>query len=113
MELLNRGTLDQLANDIGSDMLPVVIGVFVDEVGRQRGQLRALLDADERVALGRLAHSLKSSCASYGAELSQAQAARLEQACHGDRPASELAALVDELAESLAQVLALLNAPPS
>ena len=105
MELLNRNTLRQLEADIGSDMLPMVIGVFLDEVGQQRAQLVPLLQQQSWEALGRLAHSLKSSCGSYGAEVSQQQAARLEQACReGDTPAV-IEALVAQLEASLGDVL--------
>ncbi|ENY72769.1 Hpt domain-containing protein [Aeromonas diversa] len=109
MELLNRGTLQQLERDIGSDMLPVVIRVFLDEVGQQRNQLGPLLAAEEVVALGRLAHSIKSSCGSYGAELSQQQAAQIELRCRNGEPAAALKGDVTALEHSLAEVLAQLS----
>ncbi|KUE80797.1 Hpt domain-containing protein [Aeromonas schubertii] len=109
MELLNRGTLQQLERDIGSDMLPVVIRVFLEEVGQQRSQLGALLAAGEVVALGRLAHSIKSSCGSYGAELSQQQAAQIEQRCRSGESVAALESEVDALERSLAEVLSQLS----
>jgi HPt (histidine-containing phosphotransfer) domain-containing protein len=107
MEILNRQTLGQLEQDVGSEMLPVVIGVFLDEVGRQREQLRLLLAEGRIEELGRLAHSLKSSCGSYGAEISREQAATLEAACRQGQ-ADQLASQVEGLFTSLEAVLALL-----
>ncbi|MGL5323253.1 MAG: Hpt domain-containing protein, partial [Aeromonas sp.] len=42
MEWVDRKVLQQLAEDIGPDMLPVVIAVFIEEVGEQLSQLRPL-----------------------------------------------------------------------
>lgn len=108
MEILNRQTLGQLEQDVGSEMLPVVIGVFLDEVGRQREQLRLLLAEGRIEELGRLAHSLKSSCGSYGAEISREQAATLEAACRQGQALDLLASQVEGLFTSLEAVLALL-----
>lgn len=44
MEWVDRKVLQQLAEDIGSDMLPVVIAVFIEEVGEQLSQLRPLYE---------------------------------------------------------------------
>lgn len=98
MTLLDQAVLAQLAEDIGEEMMPVVIGVFIEEVGEQLAQLPPLYEQEEWRALGRLAHSLKSSCASYGARLSQQQVVALELACQrqdsAERPAHRPVAAV-------------------
>lgn len=45
MEWLDQKVLRQLADDIGHEMMPVVISVFVEEVGEQLAQLRPLLNS--------------------------------------------------------------------
>ena len=94
MEWLDQKVLRQLADDIGHDMMPVVISVFVEEVGGQLAQLRPLFDQRDWTALARLAHSMKSSCGSYGAEPSYRQVMALELSC----------LLLEQLEHSLPQV---------
>ncbi|MEZ6929153.1 MULTISPECIES: Hpt domain-containing protein [Aeromonas] len=103
MEWLDQKVLRQLADDIGHDMMPVVISVFVEEVGRQLAQLRPLFDQRDWTALARLAHSMKSSCGSYGAEPSYRQVMALELACRRE-DAEEAGRLLEQLEHSLPQV---------
>ncbi|MEJ6112698.1 Hpt domain-containing protein [Aeromonas salmonicida] len=101
MEWLDQKVLRQLAEDIGQEMMPVVISVFIEEVGEQLTQLRPLYERRDWPAL---AHSMKSSCGSYGAQLSYQQVVALELACkHED--ADEVARLLTQLEQSLPQVL--------
>ncbi|EZH82760.1 Hpt domain-containing protein [Aeromonas hydrophila] len=103
MEWLDQKVLRQLAEDIGQEMMPVVISVFIEEVGEQLAQLRPLYEQQDWPALARLAHSMKSSCGSYGAQLSYQQVVALEQACkHED--GEQVARLLTELEQSLPQV---------
>ncbi|EOD56168.1 Hpt domain-containing protein [Aeromonas molluscorum] len=108
MTLLDQAVLAQLAEDIGEEMMPVVIGVFIEEVGEQLAQLPPLYEQAEWRALGRLAHSLKSSCASYGARLSQQQVVALELACQR-QDSAESGLLISQLQQSLPQVFNQLN----
>ncbi|MDW4560788.1 MULTISPECIES: Hpt domain-containing protein [Aeromonas] len=103
MEWLDQKVLRQLADDIGHDMMPVVISVFVEEVGGQLAQLRPLFDLRDWTALARLAHSMKSSCGSYGAEPSYQQVMALELACRRE-DAEEAGRLLEQLEHSLPQV---------
>ncbi|MFE8729820.1 Hpt domain-containing protein, partial [Aeromonas hydrophila] len=59
MEWVDRKVLQQLADDIGQEMLPVVISVFIEEVGEQLGQLRPLYEQGDWAQLARVAHSMK------------------------------------------------------
>lgn len=80
MEWVDHKVLQQLAEDIGQDIPPVVITVFIEEVGEQLSQLRPLYEQGEWEALARVAHSMKSSCGSYGAMPSYQQVMALEMA---------------------------------
>ena len=107
MEWVDRKVLQQLADDIGQEMLPVVISVFIEEVGEQLGQLRPLYERGDWAQLARVAHSMKSSCGSYGAMPSYQQVMALEMACK-QADAGEAGRQLQELEDSLPQVLSFL-----
>jgi len=107
MEWVDRKVLQQLAEDIGPDMLPVVIAVFIEEVGEQLSQLRPLYEQGEWEALARVAHSMKSSCGSYGAIPSYQQVMALEMASK-QADVAEAERQLKLLEASLPQVLAFL-----
>jgi len=107
MEWVDRKVLQQLAEDIGPDMLPVVIAVFIEEVGEQLSQLRPLYEQGEWEALARVAHSMKSSCGSYGAMPSYQQVMALEMASK-QADVAEVERQLQLLEASLPQVLAFL-----
>ncbi|WP_434666887.1 Hpt domain-containing protein [Aeromonas sp. NJAU223] len=103
MEWLDQKVLRQLAEDIGQEMMPVVISVFVEEVGEQLAQLRPLYEQRDWPAMARIAHSMKSSCGSYGAEPSYRQVLALELACRQE-DAQTAGQLLTQLEHSLPQV---------
>jgi HPt (histidine-containing phosphotransfer) domain-containing protein len=107
MEWVDRKVLQQLADDIGQEMLPVVIAVFIEEVGEQLSQLRPLYEQGEWEALARVAHSMKSSCGSYGAMPSYQQVMALEMASK-QADVAEAERQLQLLEASLPQVLAFL-----
>ncbi|PJG59757.1 Hpt domain-containing protein [Aeromonas cavernicola] len=107
MEWVDRKVLQQLAEDIGQEMMPVIIAVFIEEVGEQLSQLRPLYEQGEWDALARVAHSMKSSCGSYGAMPSYQQLMGLEAASKQENATEALNQLL-LLEQSLPQVLALL-----
>ena len=49
MEWLDQKVLRQLAEDIGQEMMPVVISVFIEEVGEQLTQLRPRYERSGRL----------------------------------------------------------------
>ncbi|MFB2863316.1 Hpt domain-containing protein [Aeromonas sp. MdU4] len=108
MEWVDRKVLQQLAEDIGQEMLPVVISVFIEEVGEQLSQLRPLYEQGEWGQMARVAHSMKSSCGSYGAMTSYQQVVALEMACK-QADAGEAERQLQLLEASLPQVLSLLS----
>lgn len=107
MEWLDQKVLRQLAEDMGQEMMPAVISVFIEEVGEQFAQLAPLHEQRDWLALARLAHSMKSSCGSYGARLSYQQVTALELACKRE-DADEVATVLGQLAHSLPQVFSYL-----
>jgi CheY-like chemotaxis protein len=62
------------------ELLAELIGVFFEEFPRSRRQLAAALESGDAVAVGRLAHTLKSSFGHFGAAQAAAAAQRLETA---------------------------------
>ncbi|MGL4716313.1 MAG: Hpt domain-containing protein [Aeromonas sp.] len=111
MECVDRKVLQQLAEDIGQDMLPVIIGVFIEEVSDQLSQLRPLFERGEWDALARVAHSMKSSCGSYGAIPSYQQLMALEMACK-QADIAEAARQLQLLEVSVPRVLSFLSTYP-
>ncbi|MGL4251060.1 MAG: Hpt domain-containing protein [Aeromonas sp.] len=107
MACVDRMVLQQLADDIGHEMLPVVIAVFIEEVGGQLSQLRPLYEQGEWEALARVAHSMKSSCGSYGALSSYHQVMALEMASK-QADVVEAERQLKQLEASLPQVFAFL-----
>lgn len=103
MEWLDQKVLRQLAEDIGQEMMPVVISVFIEEVSEQLAQLRPLYERRDWHGLARLAHSMKSSCGSYGAQPSYQQVVALELACRRE-DVKDADRLLVQLEHSLPQV---------
>jgi signal transduction histidine kinase/HPt (histidine-containing phosphotransfer) domain-containing protein/ActR/RegA family two-component response regulator len=86
-----------------AEFLKELIGVFLDECGRQIATLHgAVRDGDTEV-VARAAHSLKGSVSNFGATTAADAARRLEQAAsNGDR--SALAAALSELEDAIADL---------
>ncbi|MBW8192291.1 Hpt domain-containing protein [Neiella marina] len=75
-QLINHQTLDNLKQQIGSEMLPVVIATFIKEGEQTLSELSSL----SRDELKRCYHTLKSSAAAIGAEALAKQASQLDAA---------------------------------
>ncbi|MGX9418954.1 Hpt domain-containing protein [Vibrio sp. WJH972] len=68
MALINKDTLDQLANDIGEESVPMLLDIFLGEIGDYINTLSSVGSPDVIVQLGEISHALKSSAASFGAD---------------------------------------------
>lgn len=64
---LDLGTLQALMDDAGPEMAPRLLRVFLDDTSEQIERAMAAAHADDRKALGMIAHSLKSSAATFAA----------------------------------------------
>lgn len=79
-QLLEPGILDQLRDDVGSDLLPEILETFVVETRRRVARVVAAATAGDAAQAGREAHALKGSAATFGATLLRDTALAAEQA---------------------------------
>lgn len=110
--VVDRIALDSLIEMFGDDDMEAVIDLldtFLSESQKQVNAIRTSFDAGDIITLHRMAHSLKSSSATFGAARLSAACARLEKAakdgCIGDGCAELLPVVLDEQQQA-AQVLA-------
>ncbi|MEI8599512.1 Hpt domain-containing protein [Vibrio sp. M60_M31a] len=68
MNILNQKKIDDLSMEIGSDNVPVLLGIFLGEIDTYIRNLSQFDDADQLVYLKEISHALKSSAASFGAD---------------------------------------------
>ena len=64
---LDRGVLERLLEDVGSDYAQPVIDAFASELASQTDALKAAAAASNPDAIADAAHRLKSTAASFGA----------------------------------------------
>jgi two-component system, sensor histidine kinase and response regulator len=94
--LVNRRTLIQLEEDVGSEQLPEILLTFLLESERRVGLLEARVSANDPQGAADQAHALKGSAGTFGAMAFRQIVHELEQA--GRAGACErLAALLPEL----------------
>ena len=74
-KILDKKVLEQLKKDTSAEILPELINIYVVEAEKQVELMQQYHAADDVEALGREAHSLKSSSASFGV-LSLSETAR-------------------------------------
>ena len=99
-ELLDTKVLTQMAGDVGLEVLPQLISVFVDDSTAKLSQFRKLFDNGDWSGLAMEAHTLKSVCATYGAFDKLCKAAEPDRAAIGEK----LDSLLGTLRESIAAV---------
>lgn len=112
LPVVDRLALDSLIEMFGDDDMEAVIDLldtFLSESQKQVNAIRTSFDTGDMATLHRMAHSLKSSSATFGAARLSAVCARLEQAakdgCSGGGCAELLPVVLDEQQQA-AQVLA-------
>ena len=81
MELIAQDILAQLGRDTGTELLPELVTIFIEDGELNLRAMELALVDDNAEALLLLAHTLKSVCATYGAMLCREQALALESAC--------------------------------
>jgi two-component system sensor histidine kinase/response regulator len=86
-----------------------LLGKFARTQDQAPVQIRAALQAGDRVLARRLAHTLRGLAGNLGAELLQARAAELEQAIGGALTDAALAPLIEALDDTLAPLVAALQ----
>ena len=108
-ELLDTKVLTQMAGDVGLEVLPQLISVFVDDSTAKLSQFRKLFDNGDWSGLAMEAHTLKSVCATYGAMRCRDEAIAFEKLCKAAEPdraaiGEKLDSLLGTLRESIAAV---------
>ncbi len=68
MQLKNQKTIDQLSQEIGSDNVPMLFGIFVNELKEYLVIFEQANKSDLYENLKEISHALKSSAASFGAD---------------------------------------------
>jgi two-component system, sensor histidine kinase and response regulator len=107
--LVNRRTLIQLEEDVGSDQLPEILLTFLRESERRACLLEARVSANDPQGAADQAHALKGSAGTFGAMAFRQIVHALEQAGRaGD--CERLAALLPELRRVVAATSARLCA---
>jgi HPt (histidine-containing phosphotransfer) domain-containing protein len=105
-DLIDADVLDNLIEHIGDDAAKAVVELFIGECQ----ELTAVMSAPgaDRIAIGRAAHSLKSSSGQVGAAALSAAALAVETAAGAGSP--ELPQLVAALAQCAAATKEALSA---
>jgi HPt (histidine-containing phosphotransfer) domain-containing protein len=90
---LDLAALEALLDDAGRDMAPRLLRVFLDDTAQQIERAMAAAHADDRKTLGVIAHSLKSSAATFAAP----DVARAARDLEANAAAAEGHAILDKL----------------
>ncbi len=65
---INMQSLDQLREDVGDEVYPLIMAQFCDELEQCRSKLATAVAAADSPAIAELAHSLKSTARTVGLE---------------------------------------------
>ncbi|WP_117233325.1 Hpt domain-containing protein [Vibrio maerlii] len=68
MTLLNQGKVDKLSSEIGAENVPMLLDIFIGELGSYKTKLQELNGDEQIQQLKEISHALKSSAASFGAD---------------------------------------------
>jgi HPt (histidine-containing phosphotransfer) domain-containing protein len=85
---IDRRPIDQMVLDVGMPAFLTLAALFHEETHQAVGEIRRLLVAPDWRELGRQAHSLKHSAASFGLVELATIATRLEAAADAERGAA-------------------------
>jgi len=107
--LLNRRTLAQLEDDLGTDLLPEVLVTFLQETVRRRGLLEARVGAHDPAGAADEAHALKGSAGTFGA-MALRQVVHEIELCGRAGDGAGVAALLPEVTRLVTATCALLRA---
>ena len=108
--LIDPGILHQLFEEIGDEMAPQVLASFITELQEQTAAMETAYDRYDLDALGKAAHRLKGSTASFGATRLGTALVELEQATrhgHKDSVSQALPGVITLAGSTLHELLAL------
>lgn len=69
MKLLNKDKIAELAQEIGNENVPMLLNIFLSELDNYRQTLEHCSESEQMDQLKEISHALKSSAASFGADL--------------------------------------------
>ncbi|MFB9214503.1 quorum-sensing phosphorelay protein LuxU [Vibrio sinaloensis] len=78
MDVLNQDKIDRLASEIGADNVPILLDIFLGELAQYAQKLSTDVELDVAGYLKEISHALKSSAASFGAEVLCAYAIEID-----------------------------------
>jgi hypothetical protein len=106
--LVNRRTLAQLEEDVGSELMPEILMTFIDEGARRLRLLEERVNAGDAAGAADQAHALKGSAGTFGAMALRQAVHEIEQLGRaGDAP--RLAALMPQVRRQMAATCDLLR----
>ncbi|YCO04635.1 quorum-sensing phosphorelay protein LuxU [Vibrio sp. VNB-15] len=68
MDVLNQQKINELAAEIGSENVPVLLDIFLGEMDVYINNLSQYQGGEQLIYLKEISHALKSSAASFGAD---------------------------------------------
>jgi histidine phosphotransfer protein HptB len=80
LALIDEATVQQLRRDVGVHRLREALGAFMAETERRMPLVRAAIEKNDLLALGRESHSLKGSALTFGAPALAAAARQANEA---------------------------------
>ncbi|WP_084631082.1 Hpt domain-containing protein [Ferrimonas senticii] len=78
--LMDQHKLQQMAEDAGEEMLPMLVAIFVEELAQSESELRQCHDGQ----VAAIAHKVKGSASTFGAESLRLVCKELEYVAKGD-----------------------------
>lgn len=90
---LDMNILEALLDDAGRDMAPRLLRVFLDDTSEQIERAMAAAHAGDRKTVGQIAHSLKSSAATFAAP----DVARVARDLEADAVEAEIQIILNKL----------------
>lgn len=88
--VLNYDVLSQMQKDMAPALVPKMIAIFLEEAGKRMADIRLAAQNKDILRLEDESHSLKSSAATFGADLLQKIAKQIEMACKNNAAADAL-----------------------
>lgn len=94
---IDMETLNQISDDLSSEILTEMLGLFIDESYKRLDQIQELLARHDYNEIGNQAHAIKGSSSTFGAKLLSPLAGNLESACKNKTTINEIESLTVQL----------------
>lgn len=95
--LIDKNVLNNLTQDLGSEVLESLISIYVEDTGNTISKLQQAVQMDDYAALALEAHTLKSVSATYGASDALELSRDIDARCKRSVPMVELVPDVNKL----------------